>query len=619
MTRFDSSIFALSLIEGSISPARGERLRTSPGVVNAVKTHIKNHSDTINKPTTTTSQAIAPPRPIPVQQDKLATNTAPIEPSRRSSTASSSYRNAPPGPLSATPDGGTLGDVGCSSSLCEPGEGSGNELMEDWVYSDDSSILCDVSKCQRHLTHVSAARLIGGAQSPITTKAFAAMDALAECNNSQMTVTDTGKILKSLLNELGMNLQEIVLDGNSLFRALAVLRYETECMASHVREECIDFMQRHMTSCLIYTLRLYDCNIIDYIANIKSDGVPGSTFELMIVEQMWNCKLCIYRCVEGKLHSFYGNPLNADYILAYLGNNCYSPVLVPIKPKQTVESPHKSTSPSSLIVDLNQNRLTRQSTPTVVVMLGDGNCLFRSISHQLYGTQSKYNTLRMQCVEHMRDHSNRFSQFYGDAFDEYLTTMKRDGKWGGELEIRAMEELVDRKIIVFTSNSEGRLIEIAPAYDEHQVATEVTPLTISYHGDKHYNSVVYPQRKLPLPPLDSKTILTFRTTAKNVTVPPATAVRKDACRSTNNSSEVEYTLNTDNSSSCQPRLAFDANVDDSQLSDTETPKKITRKDLQTDVHSSGESGDDVLTASRPVDNTRSKMLRSGTTKSPEVR
>lgn len=139
----------------------------------------------------------------------------------------------------------------------------------------------------------------------------------------------------------------------------------------------------------------------------------------------------------------------------------------------------------------------------VVEVEGDGNCLFRAVSHQLYLSEEHHMQLRTMCVEHMSRHRGRFQPFCPTNFDDHLRLMRQCGSWADDLEIRALEELLDREFSLYSSESR----DAAPTpmninFDEHLLLESAEPIKLSYHGMSHYNSIF--DEKTPLP-LDQRT------------------------------------------------------------------------------------------------------------------
>ena len=82
----------------------------------------------------------------------------------------------------------------------------------------------------------------------------------------------------------------------------------------------------------------------------------------------------------------------------------------------------------------------------------DGNCLFRAISHQIYGTDIYHVIVRVKCVQYLRSESHYYKAFIPDGiskFEEYCKKMEQDGQWGGNLEIQAFFEIYQRPIEIY--------------------------------------------------------------------------------------------------------------------------------------------------------------------------
>ncbi len=61
---------------------------------------------------------------------------------------------------------------------------------------------------------------------------------------------------------------------------------------------------------------------------------------------------------------------------------------------------------------------------TIVIQAGDGNCMFRSVSHQVYGNPEFHFLVRHRCMEYMRSESSFYSQFVDGDFHMYIERMK---------------------------------------------------------------------------------------------------------------------------------------------------------------------------------------------------
>jgi hypothetical protein len=121
---------------------------------------------------------------------------------------------------------------------------------------------------------------------------------------------------------------------------------------------------------------------------------------------------------------------------------------------------------------------------TQAKMAGDGNCQFRSVSYELYGTQAHHAKLREVVVDWMRTNPDNYSP-YVENFDRYLKKMSRLGNWGDEITLRAMIDCLNIHVHLITSNDENWHILYTPdkprPKDRH--------VFLAYIGQVHYNAV----------------------------------------------------------------------------------------------------------------------------------
>jgi hypothetical protein len=178
-----------------------------------------------------------------------------------------------------------------------------------------------------------------------------------------------------------------------------------------------------------------------------------------------------------------------------------------------VGSSSSAESSTSLADVAFRNRMKR-SGMSIIEVEGDGNCLFRAVAHQLYLDPSRHIELRTACVEHMKKHRERFETFCTSKFDEHLRRMSNLGTWGDDLEIRAMEEILDRPFFIYCADNTKELVPVPmnTSYSEAEMPSEdeIIPVKLSYHGRSHYNSVLDQRSSLPLPPRRSCIILQSR-------------------------------------------------------------------------------------------------------------
>lgn len=147
----------------------------------------------------------------------------------------------------------------------------------------------------------------------------------------------------------------------------------------------------------------------------------------------------------------------------------------------------------------------------VTLIAGDGNCLYRSVAHQLKWGKNKYDEkgvavagtvsyIRNSVADHIVAHRDRFAPFIdcrcdgaecvANCFERYIVRIRTPGVWGGELEITALEELLDRNILIYDihdrSDSNIFRINLRP---RDGLIVDREPLRLLYVGDCHYNSL----------------------------------------------------------------------------------------------------------------------------------
>ena len=136
--------------------------------------------------------------------------------------------------------------------------------------------------------------------------------------------------------------------------------------------------------------------------------------------------------------------------------------------------------------------VTKQSRPIIVA-----NCLFRSISHQLYDTGEHHRLVRETCMRYIDTEAAYFRAFVVGDFDAYVTRMCQPGEWGDHLEIQALSEVYDMPIEIYAysthplrtySHYEDGSSEAGSAVGVAGVRRPV--MRLSYHFASHYNSVV---------------------------------------------------------------------------------------------------------------------------------
>ncbi|ODH47803.1 hypothetical protein GX48_06067 [Paracoccidioides brasiliensis] len=151
-------------------------------------------------------------------------------------------------------------------------------------------------------------------------------------------------------------------------------------------------------------------------------------------------------------------------------------------------------------------------------VVGDGNCLFYSISDQLYGDFEQYAEIRQRLVDQMRKSSAYFEEFATDAggerrapkrdaseaarqkftgigrpatkrgqkaaFHSELQRMAGNSYWGGALELQAFCQSYGMDVLVYSVGGVQRFKDyFSPDDPDREV------IHLGYHNSNHYSSV----------------------------------------------------------------------------------------------------------------------------------
>ncbi|RNF16822.1 uncharacterized protein Tco025E_05402 [Trypanosoma conorhini] len=100
-------------------------------------------------------------------------------------------------------------------------------------------------------------------------------------------------------------------------------------------------------------------------------------------------------------------------------------------------------------------RVAQLGLQRVNEQVSDGNCLFRCLANQLFGSPGDHALLRRLVVDYMRRRAQGYSVLFdGEAeWQEYLREMRRDGVWGDELCLNAAARCFRVNIHVITSDA----------------------------------------------------------------------------------------------------------------------------------------------------------------------
>ena len=129
---------------------------------------------------------------------------------------------------------------------------------------------------------------------------------------------------------------------------------------------------------------------------------------------------------------------------------------------------------------------------SIVRMEGDGNCLFRSVSHQVYGEDRFHALVRAKCVDYMENDASFFSQFVEggrESFARYLAAKRLNSCWGDDPEIQAMSEIYQRPIEIWAYDAALGAKRLR-TFHEITDGKGRAAIRLSFYGGGHYDSIV---------------------------------------------------------------------------------------------------------------------------------
>ena len=142
----------------------------------------------------------------------------------------------------------------------------------------------------------------------------------------------------------------------------------------------------------------------------------------------------------------------------------------------------------------------------IIAMKGDGNCFFRTLSHQIFGEQSAHMEIRLAAIEYMRCNRDKFEQFLVEEeypnMNSYMKEMSKNGIYVDNLIIMATAIVIEKNLII---HKEGETPMCIPGSDfiDNQIHLWYTDNQFC----QHYDSVVSVANKSPFLPIEQ---LAFR-------------------------------------------------------------------------------------------------------------
>lgn len=123
---------------------------------------------------------------------------------------------------------------------------------------------------------------------------------------------------------------------------------------------------------------------------------------------------------------------------------------------------------------------------TVVPIRGDGSCMFRAISHQLFGVENQHQSVRMLALQEVADHGDVYlPDLTEHERAKYLRDMESESAWGDEAMLRACAQCLDLAIVlVHDFKGDATPIQVRSRHEP------LRPVYLGFYHELHYVSLV---------------------------------------------------------------------------------------------------------------------------------
>ena len=129
----------------------------------------------------------------------------------------------------------------------------------------------------------------------------------------------------------------------------------------------------------------------------------------------------------------------------------------------------------------------------------DGNCGYRCIALQLFGSEEKYSKIRENVFNYLDNNRSNYNDYNFEyngnilSSNDYIDIIQKEGEWMGELEIIAISNIYDINIYAFQTNDSDE-IYLINKYGNFENQNK-NLLTLCFVNNNHY-MVVYEKQNI---------------------------------------------------------------------------------------------------------------------------
>lgn len=172
-----------------------------------------------------------------------------------------------------------------------------------------------------------------------------------------------------------------------------------------------------------------------------------------------------------------------ETLLRRLSSDGPSPVLVTPTTVRSIPEPEA--------IDADRARLTERLLSFGLKehrILGDGNCQFRSLAHQLRGDADRHAEVRRDVVAQLKRCEDRYSAFiFGLTYRDFVARMAMDGEWGDHVTLQAAVDCYKVRVCLVTSYEGRGVVQIVP--NDVDDLSAVPTVWLAFWAEIHYSSI----------------------------------------------------------------------------------------------------------------------------------
>ena len=118
-------------------------------------------------------------------------------------------------------------------------------------------------------------------------------------------------------------------------------------------------------------------------------------------------------------------------------------------------------------------------------VLSDGNCMFRALSHQLYGSDEHHHEVRRILLEVIQRNQITYQPYWIEdmpwgkvTFNEHLQRLANLGSWGTQVELQAVSDYFNITVFVCSPNPSGIMRWERNAIPRHHDTINIPPTSL---------------------------------------------------------------------------------------------------------------------------------------------